>query len=198
VERLLATDADLAYSPESQTLVYACSGLAAPFEGVERAEGAEAQPRLPADFDAGDAALIAAFAAGGAEDGHNHDHAGGLAALDTAPLDAALGATSAGPDGATVAAAVSAPPGGADPGIESVFKLHSRPGAAKRILLDFNGGFPSFGLIAGLQGERGPAGRPRVHARTAPTCPAEPALLGCSTRNQRSSPACSLARLLPS
>lgn len=137
VRAALASDGDLGVAPGSGALAYACRGLV-----IDGAGAARMQALAAARLSSSSGPEIITAAAG------SSDGLGSTLAPPATPAAAALGGGS-GVSVKPLAALLiggnngSAPdPGGADPAPVDpalVLRLHSRPSAPKRILLDFDG-----------------------------------------------------------
>ncbi|GBF92242.1 hypothetical protein Rsub_05325 [Raphidocelis subcapitata] len=148
LDALLTRELDLGFDPAAQSMFYSCGGLAHGHRHGGRRRGGggggAAGGLLP---------LLAAAGGGwgGGVNGTDADAAadaararrrGGVVALPRRPGGggATGGGAGGGGGGGGGGAAGSAVPGGPDPVDPSMaFKLHSRPGAPKKILLDFDG-----------------------------------------------------------
>ncbi|KAF8062803.1 hypothetical protein HT031_004133 [Scenedesmus sp. PABB004] len=122
---------------EGESLAYVCAGMALPDDAVL----AESAPADPAAARAARVAARRARRAGPAEPsaqqhvhghGHSHDSLVPAGALELAPQAALGSATGSLPD-------VSEPDADVPLTLDAVLSLHSRPSAAKKIYLSFNG-----------------------------------------------------------
>jgi hypothetical protein len=144
LEALLAREADIGFDAAAQSVFYACSGLAAASargRGHAHTHTHAGGTTVVGSSRAAAPAAVRLLAGGAAADASAARRRAGVAAYARRPPRPPAGGSGGG-GGATIelGPGPSATPGGPDPeDLSLAFKLHSRPGAPKRILLDFKG-----------------------------------------------------------